>query len=344
MRKILSVFLFITALYGLSAQDMAVATVRFKKTEPISGKELEKTISLLEQQEGRTLSSAERKQVLEKLIDQVLVLQAAESDRAVNVSKAEVEEAGMRLMSQQMMSIGAIPQGAVLTDKVQYKQLVEKQGFTLQEFEDTVRKQLLAEKYITINRQEELQAIGAPSEAEISAEYQKRTSEFAISDSVWFKQIFYDTQKAKPQEIQEKKEKAQNARRRLLNSSATFADLVSTESEDQLSKSQSGQIGPLMRGDSVSAEIYGESFVDAVFALNVNDVSDVLKSRIGYHIVQITEKKAAQLLPKDHPEVRTYLEQVIYATKLQEKFGQITTEILEELRKQSTINYFGEYR
>ena len=127
----------------LSAQDMAVATVRYKRTEPVSGAQLQEMIDTLEAQQGRELTLEERKQLLDNLIDQVLIKQAAEMDRSIKISDADVEQAGLRLLSQQLISAGALPPGAVLTDKKQYKQIVERQGVTIKEFEDIIRSNCL---------------------------------------------------------------------------------------------------------------------------------------------------------------------------------------------------------
>ncbi len=345
MRKSLFIIaLLLSAAVSLAAQDMAVATVRLEKTEPISGRQLEQTIQAIEQQQGRSLTVAEKKEVLDQLIDQVLIIQAAEADRNLIVTDVEVEQAGMRLLSQQLQSMGAIPPGALLTDKVQYRQVVEQQGINFQEYERTVRNQLLAEKFITSSDQAVFQAIGPATEDELNAEYQRRVSEFVVSDSVWFNHIFFNTNDSTPAEIRTKNEKAREVYRRLMNSPATFAELVASESEDDVSKARGGLIGPVMKGDYVAEQLYGADFMSKVFTMGVGDISDVLKSNVGYHIVQITEKKAAQLLPKEDIEVRSYLEQIIYAAKDQQKFDAVTKAAIAELRGLSTINYFGEYR
>ena len=326
------------------AQDVAVATVRFERTEPVSGRQLDETVQALEQQQGRKLTLEERRAVLDQMIDQILIVQAAEADRSITVSDEEIEQAGMRLVSQQLTVIGAIPPGAVLTDKAQYRQVVEQQGVSLQEFEATVRKQILAEKYITSVDRTGFQSIPPAAESELNAEYQRRVSEFSVSDSVWFNQIFFDTGSTTPAQTREKNVKAKDVLRRLENTSVSFADMAALESEDDDSKARGGLTGPLMRGDGVAEQLYGPEFIDAVFALKVGDLSAVLKSNVGYHIVEITEKKAAQLLPRDDPQVKTYLEQIIYAAKYQKKFDEAASRILKDLRSRSTINYFGDYR
>ncbi len=328
----------------LPAQDMAIATVRYKRTEPVSGKRLDQMIETLERQQGRKLTMEEKKNILESLIDQMLIHQAAEAERRITVTSEEVEQAGLRLISQQLTSIGALPPGAVLTDKNQYEQIIKQQGLTLEEFESTVQKQLMAEKYVSFHGREEFQNIEPASDEDISAEYQKRVQEFVVSDSVWFNQIFFDTRSLSPAEINEKQIKADDVHRQLLNTSATFIDLVVAESEDEVSRARGGKIGPLMKGDEVAKQLYGSEFIKSVFKMNVEDISGVLKSKVGFHIIQITEKKAAQLLPKDSTEVKTYLQQLIFAERYQKKFDEIAEGILEEIRAKSTINYFGEYK
>ncbi len=339
-----AVILLHTTTMLLPAQDMAIATVRYKRTEPVSGKKLDQMIETLEIQQGRKLTMEEKKTILESLIDQMLIHQAAEADRRITVTSEEVEQAGLRLISQQLTSVGALPPGAVLTDRNQYKQIIKQQGLTLEEFESTVQKQLLAEKYVSFHGREEFQNIEPASDEDISAEYQRRVQEFVVSDSVWFNQIFFDTRSLSPAETNQKRRKADEVHRQLLNTSATFIDLVAAESEDEVSRARGGKIGPLMKGDEVARQLYGSEFINSVFKMNVDDVSGVLKSKVGFHIIQITEKKAAQLLPKDSAEVRTYLQQLIFAERYQRKFDEIAEGILEDIRAQSTINYFGEYK
>ncbi len=329
---------------GLAAQDMAVATVRLERTEPISGKQFSKTIEALEQQQGRPLQKNEKKEVLDQLIDQILVIQAADADRSVSVTEQEVREAGIQLLSQQLQMMGAIPPGAFLTDEAQYRQVIQQQGMSVKEFEETVRKQLLAEKYVTTVEQAAFQAIGKATPEELSGAYQSRIKEFAVSDSVWLNQIFFKTAELTPEKGREKAAKAQAVYRRLVNTSATFADLVASESEDEPSKARGGLIGPLMKNDPLALQLYGPDFLNRVFAMQVGEVSQPIQSNVGWHIVQITEKKAAQLLPADDPEVKQYLEQIVYAGKFQMTFDQALQRIVARLRKRATVNYFGDYR
>ena len=342
-KKLLVVYLFFAA-FGIFAQDMAVATVRLEKTEPVSGKKLQQTIDALEKQQGRKLTKDEKKQVLDQMINQILIIQAAEADRNITVSQQDVKKAAMNLLSQQLQAMGAIPPGAVLTDENQYKQVIQQQGMTVQEFEDSVRKQLLAEKYITMSDAHAFQTIPEPTEEEIEKLYQQHISEFVVSDSVWFKQIFFDTHNLSPADAQKKKAKAEEVYNKLINSPATFDQLIQSESDDDMSKARGGLIGPLMKGDNVAQQLYGDDFISKVFSLEIGKLSDVIKSNVGYHIIKVTEKRSAQLLTKDDPEVNSYLKQLLYTQEYQRKFDEVTQNVIKDLRSKATLNYFGEYR
>lgn len=345
MKKIL-VIVPITFLLAASlwAQDMAVATVRLHKTEPIFKSQLNETIAALEQGQGRSLTEEEKKQILDQMIDQKLVVQAAEADHSISLGEEEIFQAATQIISQQLQSVGAIPQGAVLTDRMQMRQVIEQQGGNYDEFMKTVREQLLSEKYITTVRQADFQNIGRPTSSELEAEYQKNIKNFAISNTVWFDQIFFKTYQCTPEEARAKGVQAREVYRQLMNTSATFEDLVAEYSEDEVSKARGGRVGPVMKGDATVDQLYGSEFMGRIFAMEINEISDVMQSNVGYHIIRMKEKRAAQLLPMDDPEVKSFLEQVIFAEKYQIKFAQVTKEIVESLRDQASIVYTGEYR
>ena len=345
MRKIISALpLFVLIAASLSAQDRAVATVRLNKTEPIFQSKFDDTVAVLEQGQGRSLTDEEKKQVLDQMIDQKLVVQAAEADRSISVNDEEVQQAAMQIVSQQLQAVGAIPPGAQLTDRMQMRQVIEQQGGNYDEFIKTVREQILSERYITTIRQADFQGIGPASTAELEREYQRRINEFVVSDSVWFDQIFFQTHQQSPEEARAKGTQAQEVHRLLLNTSATFADLVAQYSDDQISKARGGRVGPVMKGDEAMEQLYGSEFMAKIFELEINEISDVMQSNVGYHIIKMKEKRTAQLLPIDDPEVKSYLEQIIYARKYQVKFAQVTEEIVKSLRDRATVVYTGDIR
>jgi peptidyl-prolyl cis-trans isomerase SurA len=74
-----------------------------------------------------------------------------------------------------------------------------------------------------------------------------------------------------------------------LKGGADFAALAREYSEDPGSRSLGGDLGFVQKGELVS------SFETAAFALKPGQVSDVVESRFGYHIIQLLEKEGASI-------------------------------------------------
>ncbi|MBT7443031.1 MAG: hypothetical protein HN790_03590 [Methylococcales bacterium] len=75
-----------------------------------------------------------------------------------------------------------------------------------------------------------------------------------------------------------------------INSGESFADVAKSGSED-VSASNGGFIGFLTRDDDTQ----DPKFLEAAFALDVNQVSEVVESGFGYHLIQVSEIKDNEL-------------------------------------------------
>lgn len=67
-----------------------------------------------------------------------------------------------------------------------------------------------------------------------------------------------------------------------------FAELAEEYSEDPSAKQNSGDLGWFGKGTMV------KEFEDAAFALKVGEVSKPIKTQFGYHIIKLTDRKAAE--------------------------------------------------
>jgi len=77
---------------------------------------------------------------------------------------------------------------------------------------------------------------------------------------------------------------------------ADFAELAKTNSEDEGSATNGGDLDYFGRGRMVP------EFDQAAFAMMPGDISDLVKSQFGYHIIKVVDKKAAAV--RTLPEVR----------------------------------------
>jgi parvulin-like peptidyl-prolyl isomerase len=73
-----------------------------------------------------------------------------------------------------------------------------------------------------------------------------------------------------------------------------FATVASEVSTDSYSKEQGGDLGWLPRGSR-----YTEAFDNAAFALEPGQVSDVVQTASGYHIIKVEEREADRPLEED---------------------------------------------
>jgi len=83
-----------------------------------------------------------------------------------------------------------------------------------------------------------------------------------------------------------------------LDAGGKFEDLAKEYSTDG-SKDQGGDLGWFGPGAMVP------EFEEAAYALDVNEISEPVKSQFGYHIIQVTEKKEAEPFDKVKDEMET---------------------------------------
>jgi parvulin-like peptidyl-prolyl isomerase len=120
--------------------------------------------------------------------------------------------------------------------------------------------------------------------------------------------------------------------RERLNAPEDFATLAQEYSEDAATKAVGGDRGWSTRGIIVPP--YDDPFGNAAFALkDVGDLSPVVESRDGYHIIRLTGLENARRLAFD--EVK---EQLIADFRYRE-IGKFWEEFGEQLRRQAKIEY-----
>ncbi|WP_454721018.1 MULTISPECIES: SurA N-terminal domain-containing protein [Cupriavidus] len=111
------------------------------------------------------------------------------------------------------------------------------------------------------------------------------------------------------------KEKATKLLDDLRKHPETFADVARKESKDPGSAEKGGDLGFMGRGALV------KPFEDAMFALKDGQISDVVETDYGYHIIKLTGIKPAETKPLD--QVRTDLEAELRKQLAAKKFTEL---------------------
>lgn len=92
----------------------------------------------------------------------------------------------------------------------------------------------------------------------------------------------------------------------MLNSGADFAELASKYSEDPGSKEKGGELGFFERRMMV------KEFDEAAFNLKVGEISDVIKTNFGYHIIKLLEKAPLPTLDEERENLKKIFKQTRY--------------------------------
>ena len=335
---------FVTPTIWAQVLDRPAATVRLTKTQSVTVSQLQKIVGPLETQYRRTLTKDERKQVLDQLIGTVLIEQAGDRDKVV-VSDAEYNA---RIEEMQKNLGNAAGLGRPFTDQ-ELQQYVKNNGLTWEDFTRQIRDQLLMFDYVRAKDKGLLDTIKPVTDADIQDFYDSHKKEEFVDDIVILRHIFIDTRALVSAEDKEKARKRAEEILKELKGGASFGDLVMKYSEDTVSKYKGGDIGMFARSDPQRLQFFGKDFMDDIFRLKKGETSDVVKSNVGFHILNVVNRIDAHLLtlddkvpPQFQITLREYLKGNLTVQRQNEVLSSALNAIIADLRKQAEIRYFDD--
>jgi foldase protein PrsA len=187
----------------------------------------------------------------------------------------------------------------------QFEQILKTQNLTEDDVKRILKQQLIVEKAVDANVH--------ISDADVKAYLDKNHATLDTQAQVRARHILVADLKL-ANEIEAK-----------LKAGANFADLAKQYSSDPSSKVKGGELGFFSKGQMVPA------FQNAAFSQPLNVVGPPVKSPFGYHIIEVEEKKPAQIatLANSSDKIKTLLTQ-------QQEQQQVPT-FLASLRSKATI-------
>ncbi len=250
--------------------DRVVATVG---GELLLLSELEEQLSLMATQEKQAITPAARCNVLEQLLTSKLLVNQAELD-SIEVSDEELESQ-LDLRFERIL-------GLMNND---LKQFEEYYGQTVPEvkaqFREDLRNQLLAER---MRAQIVDNAKITPSEVRTFFESIPRDSLPYFNSEVEIRELVY-----RPKVNEEQKALARSRidtiHARLLAGTLDFEEAARKQSDDPGSARSGGDLGWAPRGTFVP------EFEAAAYRLDVNEISEVVESPFGFHVIQLLERR-----------------------------------------------------
>ena len=179
------------------------------------------------------------------------------------------------------------------------------------EIEDKMRdlkKRLIVESFLKKKVETESQV----SDADLQKFYEQNKEKFKTGEQIKASHILVKTEK-EARDILAK-----------IKAGGNFEELAKKNSVDS-SAAKGGDLGWFGKGSMVPV------FEKAALALKEGQVSDVVKSDFGFHVIKLTGKRAAGIRPLE--EVKDQIKGAIMPTKQQEVFQKIK----EELKKSAKI-------
>jgi peptidyl-prolyl cis-trans isomerase D len=134
---------------------------------------------------------------------------------------------------------------------------------------------------------------------EIERAYNQNIETYSTPEQVRASHILLKTDGKNDAEVKAKAEKLLAA----VKGGADFAELAKKESQDEASAKQGGDLDYFARGRMVP------EFDQVAFTLAPGQVSDLVKSQFGYHIIKVTDKKPAttQTIDQVRPQITEQL-------------------------------------
>ncbi len=263
--------------------------------------------------QGVTLQDAQKlelkNKVLENLIDQELLYQDAQS-KGIKVGDDAVNAQFETVKSQ-------------FPDDATYQKALSAQNITEEEIKTDIGKTLLVENYINSKYKSSVKI----DDAAVLKFYKDNSKYFTQPEQVRASHILI---KVAPDAEDSVKKDAMDRIKAIqirLNNGEEFSDLARELSEGP-SNTNGGDLGSFGRGQMV------KPFEDAVFSMNVGDVSDVVETQFGYHLIKLTAKNPASTISLE--DARTKI--VDHLTQL--KMAELVNAYVATLKPDAKIERF----
>ncbi|MDR2901443.1 MAG: peptidyl-prolyl cis-trans isomerase [Treponema sp.] len=338
MKRILIVMICIFSAVGtvFAQSDLqSVAIVSLTKSEPITVKQLRTEVEKMEKGNGRALTVAERRQVLDVMINERLAIQAAERDR-VTVSDAEINTQLQQLRMTMSQNIGRQP-----TDQEFELAIRNQTGTDFATFKNDIRKQLLVQKYMLEKKRSIFEAIKVPTEQEINDYYSLAKAQLVRPDTVRVSMISvpFGTDKAQSKVLVDRLS-------REIGSDAAKFDETVIKSHTPNSGYEGGDAGYLPK-NLQAQQTLGADFVNTAFSLKQGEISKPIEGPRAYQIIKVTEtytQKNLELTDRidfgSRMTVRDYIENGLIQQKQQAAGEKASQELVQELRQGNPFRVF----
>ena len=347
MKKIiavLSILMFTAAAVFAQSELQPIAVVKLNKNESITLKQLRTRCETYEKQIGRALTVEERKQVLDTLIEETLIVQAAVK-AGISIPDSAVDQYFAQSMSQ---SLGVSVTEKDLDDLLKKQQgksldevLLQQTGMNKADYKKHLKNVLLMQQYVVQKNQAEIQKVAATDE-EIRMAYESNKSSFVWNDMV--KMLLVIVPKgANPDAAKQKANDFLNK----YKAKTLTAEQIAIQSQAENSGFQAG-LGLFPKTEAAANGI-GMTLQSLMFVFQQGEgyTSDVQESATGddYRFISVIKKYDAKMLaigdlvqPETTITVYDYIRSNLTQQKQQIYMSNAATTLAKELHTAENVD------
>jgi peptidyl-prolyl cis-trans isomerase C len=264
--------------------------------QPVGRDELETAVKDAESKAGRTVPPAERDAVYRGLLDRVILFKLLASEakvRGITVTPQEVTDRIAQIKQQ-------------FPSEAEFQKELTKRHTTLAQLQEEQKRDLVNAKTIEAEVAPKL----VVTDQDLDAFYKGNPDQFKEPESVRASHILFGVAKdATPAAKTATKTEAEGVLKRV-KAGEDFAALAKQYSKDPGSAAVGGDLNFFPKGQMVPA------FDAAAFSMKPGDISDLVETEFGYHIIKLTEKRTGRTIPL--PEVKDRLSEFLKQRKQQE--------------------------
>jgi peptidyl-prolyl cis-trans isomerase C len=302
-----------TLLFVLSSTDTLAESTAAAKVNGvvITQKKYDRVFDTYLQQRGLHVTAIEepeqykalKRQVLDSLISQELMWQEAQKKNVI-ATPQQVENAREQI-------IKALPSREVYRDRLRQT------GFTEESYTEDLKKRLSASLLI----QQEITPTISVSDTEVHEFYAANYERFKTPEQIHARHILIKVKPGANEATKEVARKRINAILAKAKAGEDFSELAKKYSEGPTGP-KGGDLGFFSRGQMVPP------FEEAAFALKPGEISDVVQTRFGVHIIKIDEHRAAAVVSETDANAR--IRQYLVQNKIQQAVAEWATKLREQ--------------
>ncbi len=247
-----------------------------------------------------------QKQVLDGLIGQELLWQEAQKKKAIVSQKdvdQEINKARERMPSEEV-----------------FRERLKQAGLTEASYAESIKKRLSVGKLV----QDEITKKISISDAQVHEFYAANPGKFTRPEEVHTRHILIKVESEADEDAKQAAKKKIDEILGEAKGGTDFAELAKKHSEGPTGP-KGGDLGFTAKGQLVPA------FEKAAFALKPGEISDVVQTQFGYHIIKLEERRGGEHVAENDikEQIRTYLQSTKSREAVQEE--------METLRKKGSV-------